>query len=102
LRYSEEGYAIRTQLERNVAPPDWYLDKTELLPGQEFYLQAFDRLTTCRSVGNGAVSRIPWTATWEYAKAEELTLDEFRVFQYVIEVMDSEYIRWVSEKAGKD
>lgn len=39
---------------------------------------------------------------WEYGKAQEMDSDEFQMFQYVIETMDTEYIQWVSKKAGRD
>lgn len=81
--------------------PEWYLSRPDLLPGQEFYLQAFDRLTTCRPIGSGAIGRIPWTATVKYGEVYEMDFYEFQTFQYLMERLDTEYIGWVQKKADE-
>lgn len=86
---------IRTQIERNVEPPRWFFDKPELLPGQEFYIDSFDRLTSCRQLISGAVGRIPWTALVLYAETYELGWEDFLLFQSIIGLLDTYYIEWV-------
>jgi hypothetical protein len=86
---------IRTQLDRKVEPPKWFFDKPELLPGQEFYIDSFDQLTSCRQLVSGAVGRIPWTALVEYAEVYGLSWPDLLLFQYILSQMDTYYIEWV-------
>jgi len=92
---------VEAKLKRNVEAPDWYLSRPDLLPGQEFYLTAFDRLTTCRPIGQGAIGRIPWTATVKYGEVYEMGYEEFLTFQYLMERLDTVYIQWVQKKADE-
>jgi len=90
---------IRTKLERNIEPPTWFFERPDLLPGQNFYLEAFDQLTTCRFVGGGSIGRIPWTALWKYSEAHGMSEEEFKLFQHVINCMDTFYVQWVIENS---
>lgn len=92
---------METQLSRGREAPDWYLSRPELWPGQEFYLTAFDRLTTCRPLGSGGIGRIPWTAIVKYSEVHGMDFYELQTFQYLMERMDTVYIKWVQEKADK-
>lgn len=85
-----------------MEPPKWFFDKPELLPGQEFYINSFDRLSTTRSFGQGAVGRIPWTAVTQYAQAFELDWNEYLLFQEIILLLDTLYVEWVADRVNKD
>jgi hypothetical protein len=89
-------------LERKREAPDWFYDRPELFPGQEFYIDAFDQLTTCRLVTGGSVGRIPWTAVHQYAEVMEMDYYEFLVFQQVIAKLDSFYVSWVYDQMKRE
>lgn len=98
LRYADEKFVIETKAERKQPLPQWYLDQPELLPGQKFYIEAFDRLTTCRSIYDGVVGRIPWTSTRQYADVYEMDFNDFKMFEMVIEKLDTAYVRWIKDQ----
>lgn len=98
LRYADEKFAIDTQIDRKQPLPEWYLNQPELLPGQRFYIGAFDRLSTCRHIYDGVVGRIPWTAIETYGRAHELDSEDFMMFEAVIEKLDIAYVRWVKDQ----
>ena len=65
-----------------------------LLPGLQFYYQAFLDLSTCRSVGM-AEGPIPWDSIDAYAKHHGLVDDnEYDRFFLLIRALDAEYLRY--------
>lgn len=73
--------------------PPWFLDEPHSLPGDEFYLEAFSHLSSCRAIGMG-IGPIPWNFIVDYAERHDLT-DDFRdVFVAVIEAMDAGWMKW--------
>lgn len=90
----ESCYAQRRPL------PDFVRDAPDLLPGLEFYFNAFLALTTCRVNGFG-MGQIPWTAINEYCFTYGIDGDEREDMQFVIRKMDEEYIKLLAPKKGK-
>lgn len=90
----EACYAQRRPL------PDFVRDAPELLPGLEFYFNAFLALTTCRINGFG-MGQIPWTAVNDYCKAYGINDEQREDLQYIIRKMDEEYIKLLAPKKGK-
>jgi hypothetical protein len=66
-----------------------------------FYIEAFNELSTCRPIGMGE-GPIPFTSIAEYAKIYEVEQgEEFLEFLYYIRAMDSEYLK-ARSKDSKD
>ena len=73
--------------------PEWYLAEPERGLGDDFYLTAFHRLSTNRSISQGAIGPIPdWTVA-NYAERKGLTESMQEVFETVIYRMDDAYMR---------
>lgn len=83
---------------RGVKAPDWYDDCPPLAPGHEFYLNAFNRLTTDRQIGQG-VGPIPHSKIEEYGEKRGLDSAMMLTFETVIRAMDRRYLKWVEREA---
>lgn len=84
---------VEIQNTRVTSPPT-------LLPGFNFYVEAFWRLHTCRPQGVSEVAWIPWTATAEYADRYGVgSGPAFYMFVFYIENMDAAYRDYMKEKA---
>lgn len=70
-----------------------------LLPGLQIYIEAFDRLGTCRQIGFGGVGQISWFQIQEYCDRTGITDEEQREdMEYHINALDAAYIDWYSSK----
>jgi len=88
--------------ERNNKPlPSWATDEPENSRGDNFWMQAFFRLHSDRSVGMGAVGPIPWTAIHAYGSMIGLDRGMIEVFTVVIQRLDSRFLEW-SEQQRKN
>lgn len=65
--------------------PEWYLNEPVILPGEEFYLNAFHHLCTEKS----ASGLIPWRAIRAYADAYSLDKQLTETFVQIILYIDS-------------
>lgn len=65
-----------------------------------FYLTAFIRLSTCRSVGMGP-GPIPYNRIVEYAEKEKLGPELAGYFEDVINYLDNDYLEKEAEKNSK-
>jgi len=90
-------FIIEASALRGVPPPKFLDDEPLLLPGDEFYMTAFYRLDTCRSIGM-SYGPIPWRDIVMYADREGLDSDLVQLFVYVIRSMDGEYLRLADKK----
>lgn len=82
---------------RGVPAPEWLDEVPVLIDGDEFYLQAFNELSTCRQIGFG-VGPIPWRDIIffaEYARLDETMLP---IFVRIIRAMDRVYLEWSDKK----
>lgn len=82
---------------RGQPAPAWTNDRPELLPGEEFYLNAFWDLNTERHVGM-SLGHIPCSKIRAYGAAAGLDSDTMELFVAVIRVMDSAFIKWAIEQ----
>lgn len=80
--------------------PDWYLDKPEEGPTDEFYLQAFFLLNTGRAAGFN-VAPISWKDIIAYAEYVGLDREMTDAFLIIIRAMDTAYMDWVSKQPKK-
>ncbi len=84
-------------LDKGRAPPAWFLNYPEELPGDDVWLGAFWNLTTERQVGM-ATGPIPYSKTTEYATALGLGGGMLRIFHALIRAMDSAYLGWIQKQ----
>jgi hypothetical protein len=81
--------------------PDWALNEPDEYAGDEFYINAFYELSTCRLVGN-ETGPIPWDKIVLYASFHGLERDLIPLFIRVIIEMDASYLKWLSDKREKE
>ena len=60
-------------------------------------MDAFDELSTDRSVSIGGLGPIPYTSLAEYARSEGL--GDFQAFRRLIRALDAVYLRAVKDRA---
>ncbi len=101
-RLSRDGFSIEAAIAKGRDLPDWYLDEPEVLPGDQFYMQAFFELSTCRNYSAmGDMLPIPWTAIVHYGNLhglKGLMLDHFCT---CVRAMDNAYMDWRRESQEK-
>lgn len=73
--------------------PDWYLDRPDSEEVEEWYVDAFWALSTCRYFTDSAVGPIPWRDIVLYAQVHKLADDFFPIFHRVISEMDAGYLK---------
>lgn len=77
--------------------PEWYREEPELESWDQFYMTAFWRLSTERSIGF-AMGPIPQSKIVEYAYHIGLEPATMGLLEAVIRSMDEAYISWSSEQ----
>ena len=83
-------------LERRLRDLADVLDaEPNLTPGDQFYMLAFHRLATCRSMGPGP---IPWRDIVDYADRSRLDRVETAVFVDVISALDRAWLEHMDKK----
>lgn len=97
MELSDKGFSIEAALAKGRELPEWYLDEPFLFPGDDFYLSAFDELTTCRHYGMEP-GPIPWSSILEYGRFHELEPDVFVLFKAVVRQMDKAFLEWMKSK----
>lgn len=101
MRLEDEEYSIEQAEVKGRELPQWYLEEPPLYVGDDFYIKAFWRLSTCRPQGL-TPGKIPWFALVEYGHHVGLDDDTIELFELVISAMDNAYTKRLSEKAEKD
>lgn len=99
--YHEKGFVLEASIERGRKLPKWASHEPSLLNGDEFYLEAFWELSTCRSIGM-ALGPIPWRDIVLYAQFVGLEYDLVTVFVGVIRSMDRAYLEWADKKKSSN
>lgn len=100
LKYAEDGWQIETAIAKNRPLPAWADDEPDVFAGDEFYLTAFNELSTCRPIGD-ATGPIPWDKIVQYASFKGLEYIMIDPFIRIIRSMDSVYLSWIAEKQKK-
>lgn len=99
---SEDGWQVSVAIEKGRSPPPWYDQMMpDIYEGDDFYLKAFNELSTCRQIGS-STGPIPWRDIVEFAQHSQLDEDLKETFIRVIREMDSGYLNWIKEKQEKD
>ncbi len=96
-----EDWVIEQALQQGIPLPEKIANAPELKSGLDIYLTAFNRLSTCRSIGMG-LGPIPWICIGQYADVQELDQDHRDALYYHIEQMDSAFLKWSSDQNKTD
>lgn len=73
----------------------------ELLPGLQFYVDAFNILTRSRSVGQGCIGSIPYSEISKFCEDEGIE-DELREdLFFLVGEMDRFYVDWQAKHVKK-
>ena len=92
-----EKMILQQAARSNKPVPERIKNAPRLLPGLDFYFEAFMHLTSCRESGWG-VGPIPWTAIIRYCDEIGLQGDQREDMVHHIEVMDKAYIDHQNKK----
>jgi len=92
---------VQVMEERGRSVPAWFNEEPALLPGDEFYMDSFWELSTCREVGMG-MGPIPWDKIIMYSSYFQLEPDIRNVFVLTIRAMDTVYLKWHDDKREAD
>lgn len=79
--------------------PSWFLDRPELLDGDEFYIKAFWELSTGRQIGF-SLGPIPWDQILLYAQMHGI--DDIEAFVEIIRALDSTHLTWVADQQERE
>lgn len=82
-------------LKSGMSLPQAWQNKPEVESRNEWYMQAFGELSTCRMIGFDT-GPIPWSSVMEYARSENI--EDTSSFLCIMRTMDSSYLKYVSEK----
>lgn len=101
-RLKREQFSIDAAMLKGRALPEWYLQEPYLLPGEEFYLTAFYRLSADRAASGLGIGCIPYTSRVLYA--ERAGFDGFMVeaFVDILGVIDGRYVSRQEERISKE
>lgn len=75
--------------------PDAYINSPIQEPGDGFFLQAFENLSSCRQIGMGP-GPIPWNAVRDYAIEHQYPYPSD--LWYLVRCMDAIYLEWTAKK----
>jgi hypothetical protein len=94
---------IRESIRRKQPLPERIADAPRLRPGLDLFWEAFQALTSCRSVsGFGPPSRIPWTAIDRYSERHGHSYDLALSMVEILGEMDEAYLYFVAKKMKED
>lgn len=82
--------------------PEWYLQEPVLLPGEDFYVRAFYRLSADRSSSNIGVGCIPYTSRVLYAERAGFDGCMVDAFVDIIGLIDGRYVSLQEERISKE
>lgn len=78
--------------------PDWYKDRPEILGLHTLFFEAFESLSTDRTVSMGEVGPIPYSSIANYAERMGFGFAMIRVFEIVLRTMDATWQKWVQDE----
>ena len=89
-----DGYSVESAIAKGRPLPDWYLEAPDVTPGDDFYLDSFFRLHTCRPSTMDGMAPIPWDTIVNYALM--YNLDGLLVNHFVdcIRAMDNGFMEF--------
>lgn len=95
----DEKVLMRIAQAQNLPMPARILNAPELLVGLELYSYGFQDLTTSRTLSQGAIGPIPYSAINDYCISEGIVGEQREDFFYHIERIDGAYMNWQTNKA---
>ena len=98
LEYKEKEFSIKAREAKGLPPPDWVENEPLLYPGDDFYLNAFYQLNSCRTFDGATPGQIPWDKIVLYADRHGLEPDVSKLFEHVLSDMDSAYLEWYAKR----
>jgi len=81
-------------LKAGITLPVPWLERPHIEGRDEWYMEAFCDLSTCRAIGMD-VGPIPWTAIVQYVEQEQI--EDGLAFKWVIRAMDGAYLGHVKD-----
>ena len=78
--------------------PDWWDKQPHAVRGDDFYIEAFWELSSCRDFGMG-IGPIPWHRILQYGTWKQLDHGMMILFVRVIRELDETYIKGLNEEA---
>lgn len=100
LRLRRDGFSVDAAIEKGRELPSWFLEAPEPEVQDQFYLQAFWELHTCRSFGFD-LGPIPWRDIIRYGEYQRLDDDVLRLFVYIIRELDDAYLGFRADEARR-
>lgn len=100
MRFERDGWSVETAKKKGRPLPQWYLDEPDIDPINNFYLQAFYDLSTCRNIGQ-ILGPIPWNIIVQYAEYSGLEIDMTDLFIRVMRSLDLAYLEWCNADAKR-
>lgn len=98
---SEKDFVVKSALAKGRPLPAWVDNEPELFDGDEFYIQAWYELDTCRQVGMD-VGMIPWDKIVLYGQFHGLENDVLQAFIQIIREMDAAFMKRKEQKREVD
>lgn len=87
----DKGWLVEAALERKQPIPDLFGERPDLMDGDQFFMDAYWELSSCRYV---ALGPIPWTAIMEFARYVQLPVDLVPMFNRAIRALDITFLEW--------
>jgi hypothetical protein len=101
LQHGADEAIIIEQAQRLKMPlPDFIKNKPVLPPGLDFYMHAFQDVSTDRAIGM-AEGPIPWSAVDRWAARHGVVGEEFDRLVIILRLMDEAYITYRSKEHKK-
>lgn len=94
LRFQRDGFSIESAIIKKRALPDWFVDAPDIEPVDNFFLKAFNDLSTMRTDMNP----IPWDKIIEYAEWHDVDRDFIDSFIEIIRIIDAFYLDWLAKE----
>lgn len=97
----QEAIILQQALKMKAPIPDKILQYEELLPGLEFYLEAYLDLCSDKQFGFGE-GPVPWSAIDTYAKRYDIEGDDFDRLVNVIRAADAQILEAKQKKSKRE
>jgi len=102
MRVERQLYSLEAGIRKGRELPDWFLDEPPIPPNANFFIRAFDDLSTCRDHGMG-YGPIPWDRIVQYGYHAGLDDDMVEVLIRVVRRMDNKFLdQKAKERKNKD
>lgn len=88
---------VSAAMARGQALPSWFHEKPSEHESDDFYVEAFRTLSSCRAIGM-SVGPIPWTAIDAYADRFGMCDEMANHLNIVITAMDAVYLQHVADE----